>query len=247
MTDSPPDPVWDNGVPRCVKYQNANCPHYDGKRCGLLGHQPHDICEPMVKEMHTQLGRQQHQSVVTDRDMNTQMYATMRALEKAAEVVIDHFTADKQPPTQNCACGDPTKPGPHRPTGICGCPSCHGGDDTAPCLCDEHSEHVFDGDVRVKGDLTVEGRTTTVESDIEMLKLREADVADIQNQLKAHRQALAIIARFGAFGGASFGLPDPQEQVARKIDLKACDCVGTGWLARDESCKGCGGRGYVSP
>jgi hypothetical protein len=50
----PPQPDWRDDVPWCFPEGDLgaglNCPHYDGKRCDLLGHDPEDICEPAVQE-----------------------------------------------------------------------------------------------------------------------------------------------------------------------------------------------------
>ena len=46
---TPPQPIWQpNGVPFC---DEEYCPHFDGKRCGLLGFSPCRICEPAVIQM----------------------------------------------------------------------------------------------------------------------------------------------------------------------------------------------------
>lgn len=37
----------EDGVPRCTE----RCPHHDGKRCRILGHQPDELCEPAVRDM----------------------------------------------------------------------------------------------------------------------------------------------------------------------------------------------------
>jgi hypothetical protein len=39
-------PEWEGNVPYCAE---ERCALYDGKRCGALGHQPGNICEPAVK------------------------------------------------------------------------------------------------------------------------------------------------------------------------------------------------------
>lgn len=44
----PAAPVWSGLVPRCAEDM---CPHYDGKRCEVLGMRPRGICEPVVSAM----------------------------------------------------------------------------------------------------------------------------------------------------------------------------------------------------
>lgn len=45
-------PKWDGNVPLC---DEDACPHYDGKRCKLLGLRPDRICEPVAREIGDQL------------------------------------------------------------------------------------------------------------------------------------------------------------------------------------------------
>lgn len=40
-------PNWIGGVPLCTDA----CPHYDGKRCRVLGMRAPDLCEPVVVQM----------------------------------------------------------------------------------------------------------------------------------------------------------------------------------------------------
>lgn len=42
-------PAWSaKSVPLC---SHESCPHYDGKRCALIGAPPPDICAPTVENM----------------------------------------------------------------------------------------------------------------------------------------------------------------------------------------------------
>lgn len=50
---APPDPRWAGTVPHC----NEQCPHYDGKRCRLLGQRPDTLCEPVVEAMGNEIAR----------------------------------------------------------------------------------------------------------------------------------------------------------------------------------------------
>jgi hypothetical protein len=45
--DDAAKPVWSDEVPFC----DGACPHYDGKRCRVMGLRPDNICEPVVAEM----------------------------------------------------------------------------------------------------------------------------------------------------------------------------------------------------
>jgi hypothetical protein len=36
------------------EHDEARCPAFDGKRCGVLGHRPGSICEPAVREISRQ-------------------------------------------------------------------------------------------------------------------------------------------------------------------------------------------------
>ena len=48
------EPHWSkDGVPWC----DDGCRYHDGKRCELLGHRPHYLCEPVVLEMAKLLDR----------------------------------------------------------------------------------------------------------------------------------------------------------------------------------------------
>lgn len=59
------------------------------------------------------------------------------------------------------------------------------------------------------------------------------------------RRAIALIAKFAEFKDTSFGMLKAREKIANLIGMEACHCVGTGWLARDETCKDCKGQGYL--
>lgn len=61
-----------------------------------------------------------------------------------------------------------------------------------------------------------------------------------------HHQALGLIATFGEFKDAGFGFQPPRGKITSLLGMRSCsDCVGTGWLARDETCKSCGSTGYI--
>lgn len=63
-----------------------------------------------------------------------------------------------------------------------------------------------------------------------------------------HHQALGLIATFGEFKEAGFGILDPRRSITSKLGMRACaDCGGTGWIARDETCATCKRTGYIKP
>jgi hypothetical protein len=43
-----PNITWRDGIPIC---QEAECPHFDGKRCRLTGFQPNVVCEVIISHM----------------------------------------------------------------------------------------------------------------------------------------------------------------------------------------------------
>ena len=124
-------------------------------------------------------------------------------------------------------------------------------------------EHVFNGDVTVTGNLVVEGNvdakkdlttygcTTTVETEtVPGPMAPDGDLQEIRKTLDNHRKALALLATFGRYAEPHrtrfFGKGVTRE-VQGLVNLKACpDCVGSGWIARDETCKRCSGVGYES-
>jgi hypothetical protein len=121
--------------------------------------------------------------------------------------------------------------------------------DKQPAKQNDDGPIVFERDVIMKGDLTVEGKQTTVESVSvtgppgPMAPL-DGDVEEIRKTLGSHQKALALVAQF-FHSTNTFGF-NPRNEVERLVGIKACDeCCGSGWLARDETCKKCGRRGYT--
>lgn len=72
----------------------------------------------------------------------------------------------------------------------------------------------------------------------------DSDLKQIRETLDKLRKALAIIGTFGEFKKIFFGT-HPNEKVHSLVGLKSCSCVGTGWVARDETCSECGQKGYI--
>ncbi len=75
-----------------------------------------------------------------------------------------------------------------------------------------------------------------------------ADLTEIHKTLEAHRKALAIIGVFGGFENVGFSQMEPGRRVRDLAGLTACrECIGTGWIARDETCSNCKQQGYIKP
>ena len=73
-----------------------------------------------------------------------------------------------------------------------------------------------------------------------------SDLDEIKNRLDKHNKALAVIGSFVTFEKNSLGF-DPAWKVHSLVGLTACrECGGSGWLARDESCKNCKRSGFLS-
>ncbi|KKK53413.1 hypothetical protein LCGC14_3095050, partial [marine sediment metagenome] len=196
------------------------------------------------------------QHVPTEEAMRTQMFKTMVALERMADAVTDHLTADKQPPEQNensttrCPeqkkttepCWSPTPPYDQAQTERSDlCVNC------AYPLGDHRRAKIIKGDLIVNGDLTVKGCTTTIGSQVvpgPMAPL-DSDLREIREILGKHRKAIALVATFGQFKDVGFFGTKPERALQRLVRLKSCSCVGTGWVARDESCKECKQQGYI--
>jgi len=123
----------------------------------------------------------------TEDVLQQQSLKTMAALERMANTITEHLTADKQPTQQN-------------PPGV---------------------------------DLS------TAPSDYALKAIHAV--------LGQHQKALAIIGTLGGFESVGVGRPDPRSEVRYLSGLTVCrECIGTGWLARDESCKSCK-NGYIKP
>lgn len=106
---------------------------------------------------------------------------------------------------------------------------------------EKDAKYFFDGDVVVTGDLRVKGTHSEVAS------LTPGTLDRVIKRLDNHAKALAIIASFGGFENVSFGQSEPGGQVRSLAGISVCrECVGTGWLARDETCRDCNGKGYKS-
>jgi hypothetical protein len=153
-------------------------------------------------------------------EMRTQMFKTMVALEKMAMVVTHHLTADKRPPPENSReikDGATTIDGDLRVT----------------------------GNLRVEGDSTISGCTSTVASERQSLPL-PTELEEIGKVVAKHHRALGLLATFGMMKDKPAFGTDPSQAVARLLGMRACrNCVGTGWVARDESCDECERTGYI--
>lgn len=74
----------------------------------------------------------------------------------------------------------------------------------------------------------------------------DSELEQLGKVIAKHHQALGLIATFGEFKEAGFGILDPRRSITSKLGMRACaDCGGTGWIARDETCKTCKRTGYI--
>ena len=162
-------------------------------------------------------------------EMRAQMFKTMVALEKMAAAVTDHLTADKaEGPAQS---DEPAGPKQDRQTAM---------------LIDDDvvikGNLVVEGNIEAKKDLTTYGCVTSVEASYE----DSSKLDELGSVVAKHHQALGLLATFGTMkDGPNLGT-SPIKALANLLGLKACeDCVGTGWIARDETCKTCKRAGYI--
>jgi len=98
------------------------------------------------------------------------------------------------------------------------------------------------GDLEVEGNLTVNGTTATGSSEV------TPDVlAEISKVVAKHHQALALLASFGMMKDTPMlSGTEPAGKIASLLGMAACrNCVGTGWVARDETCSECDRTGYI--
>jgi hypothetical protein len=188
--------------------------------------------------------------------MRKQMYNTMKAAEKAFEAITEHLTADKQPAVKT--------PGPDYSSISVGCKYCegvvvfedydrqfHATYDSCTCTTASMDDLNVPSDVKaiyaaVHAKRAAAQQTTPVwpQGAPGPMAPLDGDIREIRETLDKHRKALAIIGTFGAFQDIFFGTK-PNKAVHRLVGLQSCGCVGTGWVARDETCKTCGQSGYL--
>jgi hypothetical protein len=182
--------------------------------------------------------------------MRRQMFRTMRAAEGAFEAISAHLSSHN---TTNSPDYGANPPGTDYSTLLAECGKClgvvhiinckrnsHSPEDT--CNCDVGLEDLLvPPDVKAfysmgrgpKGDRGVPGPSV--------------DLTEINKRLDQHDKALSIIGVFGGFENVSFGQTEPGRMVRSLVGFSVCrECVGTGWLARDESCTNCK-KGYTKP
>ena len=128
-------------------------------------------------------------------DVRVQLFHTLQAVERMANAVTAHLTADRQPAEQTPQDGIPEN----------------------------------ENDERYK-------KATTAILPNELVGMRR--------ELADHRRALALVSTFGVFHPSVIGM-QPSKAIYLLARLSACECVGTGWIARDERCKACDGKGYL--
>ena len=103
-----------------------------------------------------------------------------------------------------------------------------------------HAKYLFEGDVHIRGNLAVDGSTESSPAP------RNEDLQKIWETITKHRKALAIIGTLGGFENVGFSQMEPGRKVRSLVELSACrECIGTGWIARDETCTNCNREGYI--
>lgn len=192
--------------------------------------------------------------VPSEDQMRAQMFKTMAALERWALTSIDFMTADKQPCEQ-----EEKTPGPVLDYSALKaiCKRCNGvmmfedynrqfnsPEDT--CTCEATTMDDVDVSPVVKAVYKAIFERRIAAQLPQPTSPLDGDVEEIRKTLDAHRKALAVVAEFGQFKNVVFGM-NPDRQIQSLVKLRACpECVGTGWVARDETCKKCGRKGYIS-
>ena len=72
------------------------------------------------------------------------------------------------------------------------------------------------------------------------------EIEQLGRVITKHHQALSILATFAEFKDSGFFGATPRGLMISMLGMRACsDCVGTGWLSRDEGCKPCRATGYI--
>ena len=195
----------------------------------------------------------QDEDTLSEKDMRNQMFLTMQALERAANAYVEHLAADKSSPDVDME--------------VYGnmhamCSKCQGtvvlhDFDRNPH--DEHDTCACGDGVRLEDIGLAEGvkahyrrvwaeRAPKPNPATAPVSALVSELAEIRKTLEKHKKALAIIGTYAKFESGAHGSPPrPREVVKELAGLASCNqCVGTGWLDRDERCQSCRGNGYVS-
>jgi len=158
---------------------------------------------------------------VCEDDMRQQMFQTMISLERMAEAVTSFLTADRRPPERS---------------------------DGTSQISDEGGDvHIkgnliVDGNIEAKKDLTSYGCVSSVESSYE----DSSKLDELGKVISKHHRALGMIASFGMMKDKPAFGTEPARAIANLLGMQACkNCVGTGWVARDETCGECDRSGYI--
>jgi hypothetical protein len=74
----------------------------------------------------------------------------------------------------------------------------------------------------------------------------EDELKQIGGVVAKHHQVLGLLATFGELKDGGVLNTPPRSKIISLLGMRACsDCVGTGWIARDETCASCGRTGYI--
>lgn len=189
----------------------------------------------------------EHVCTPTEAQMRLQMFNTMKAAEDAFKAIYEHLTPKDQEPAEQ-ALQEPSKKmgrGYGDIRAVCG--RCQGVVAFESYERVPHSEHdtcvCSDGFHTAQLPPDLRSRFEAVHASLAQLAPGTVDrIVKVQDD---HRKALAVIAQF-FHSTNSFDL-NPRREVERLIGIQACsECGGSGWLARDESCRTCGSKGFVT-
>jgi len=88
--------------------------------------------------------------------------------------------------------------------------------------------------------------TAYLAADEERRAKAETELDGMGKVVSKHHQALGILTTFSELKDVGLVGTTPRNKLVSLLGLRACpDCVGTGWIARDETCKNCGRTGYI--
>ena len=74
----------------------------------------------------------------------------------------------------------------------------------------------------------------------------QVELDEMGKVVAKHHRALALLATFGMMKDKPMRGADPAKEIASLLGMAACrNCVGTGWVARDETCGECNKAGFL--
>lgn len=227
-----------NATGQCPTCGGEIC-SYDAWVCNKCGKRPD---KPLLSYDSYNPPSDSTEDVIQDQSLKT-----MIAMERMANAITDHLTADKQP-CENTATDVPDY-GSLRAV----CKTCKGvvafsdytrvhnsHHDTCTCSLITMCNLDVPPDVKVVFEAVYAKRSKVSAPIPGPMAPLDSDLKEIRETLDKHRKALAMLGTFAEFKDVGFFGTKPDRAVEGLIKLKACpDCVGTGWLARDESCRKC--------